>query len=92
MTFKFHKKRTINEEFDLWGVEGGRSGGCGGQDCPNFKNSEKLHREWWSHCNGTPLVTCNASLGRIASDQIKFLVPKDAQFSKTYAKPIFRII
>jgi len=30
----------MNEEYEFWGVKGG--------GVPDFKNSKKTHREWWS--------------------------------------------
>ena len=41
--FKFHKNRTINEEFDFWGV---KVGGGRGKGCPDFKNLDKPDTEW----------------------------------------------
>ena len=40
--FKFHQNRKINEEFNFWGVK------REGEGCPDFKNSEKPHKERWS--------------------------------------------
>ena len=37
--FKFIQSCTINEEFDFWGVKGGREGGEG---CSDFKKSKKV--------------------------------------------------
>ena len=47
LCFRLHQNRTTIEEFDIWGVMGDGGGGLG---YPDFKDSEKPHTEWWSHC------------------------------------------
>ena len=41
MCYTFYQNRTINEEFDFWGVKGV------GEGCPDFKNSKNPQTERW---------------------------------------------
>ena len=51
LCIKFHQNRTINEEFDFWGVEGvvlGRFGGCNHFPPGCFDMYIFLPTIWWS--------------------------------------------
>ena len=43
LCFNFHQNRTINEEFDFWGVKGA----WGSEGCPNFKILKNPHQKRW---------------------------------------------
>ena len=59
MCFKFYQNRTINEEFDFWGVNGGKRG-------PDIKNSKKKpYTELWSQPTHTENFSIIAELERV---------------------------